>query len=120
MGKSSRALHHENPKYCIFFFIQLTTVARLFYYSGLFSNYCFTIIAPLQVGRSTIESSEDPILKQDMPAALHRVEAAARLLEEASALLKGDPYSQPARYLCLLLVYRGGILFSSSSTNFQL
>lgn len=50
-----------------------------------------------QVGRSTIESSEDPILKQDMPAALHRVEGAAKLLEEASALLKGDPFSQPAR-----------------------
>ena len=32
-----------------------------------------------------------------MPAALQRVERAAKLLEEASALLKIDPYSQPAR-----------------------
>ena len=32
-----------------------------------------------------------------MPSALQRVERAAKLLEEASALLKDDPYSQPAR-----------------------
>jgi vinculin len=33
-----------------------------------------------------------------MPAALVRVEGASRLLEEASAMLKVDPYSGPARY----------------------
>lgn len=33
-----------------------------------------------------------------MPAALQRVEGASRLLEEASAMLKQDPYSGPARY----------------------
>ena len=38
------------------------------------------------------------ILKQDMPSSLHRVESAARLLEDASGLLKGDPLSQPARW----------------------
>lgn len=32
-----------------------------------------------------------------MPAALQRVEGASRLLEEASAMLKQDPYSGPAR-----------------------
>lgn len=32
-----------------------------------------------------------------MPAALQRVERASRLLEDASAMLKSDPYSQPAR-----------------------
>jgi vinculin len=32
-----------------------------------------------------------------MPAALIRVEGASRLLEEASAMLKDDPYSGPAR-----------------------
>ncbi|KAL0277136.1 UNVERIFIED_CONTAM: hypothetical protein PYX00_004521 [Menopon gallinae] len=51
----------------------------------------------VRVGRETINSSDDAILKQDMPAALHRVEGASRLLEEASAMLKVDPYSSPAR-----------------------
>ncbi|XP_069694707.1 vinculin isoform X3 [Periplaneta americana] len=51
----------------------------------------------VKVGRETINSSEDAILKQDMPAALIRVEGASRLLEEASAMLKVDPYSGPAR-----------------------
>ncbi|PSN46699.1 Vinculin [Blattella germanica] len=51
----------------------------------------------VKVGRETINSSEDAILKQDMPAALVRVEGASRLLEEASAMLKVDPYSGPAR-----------------------
>lgn len=32
-----------------------------------------------------------------MPAALSRVEKAARLLEEACSMLKADPYSIPAR-----------------------
>lgn len=52
----------------------------------------------LQVGKETINSSDDALLKQDMPAALQRVEGASRLLEEASAMLKHDPYSGPARY----------------------
>jgi hypothetical protein len=51
----------------------------------------------LQVGRETINSSDDAILKQDMPSALHRVEDASKLLEEASAMLRHDPYSGPAR-----------------------
>lgn len=51
----------------------------------------------VKVGRETINSSEDAILKQDMPSALVRVEGASRLLEEASAMLKADPYSGPAR-----------------------
>lgn len=55
-----------------------------------------------QVGRETINSSDDPILKQDMPAALHRVEGASKFLEEASAMLKGDPYSGPARYIPII------------------
>lgn len=58
----------------------------LFYYIILF-----------QVGKETINSSDDALLKQDMPAALQRVEGASRLLEEASAMLKEDPYSGPAR-----------------------
>lgn len=55
------------------------------------------VVNLVKVGRETINSSDDPILKQDMPAALHRVESAAKLLEEASSLLKADPFSQPAR-----------------------
>ena len=51
----------------------------------------------LQVGRETINSSDDQILKQDMPASLQRVERASRLLEEASSMLKMDPFSQSAR-----------------------
>lgn len=52
----------------------------------------------VKVGKETINSSDDALLKQDMPAALQRVEGASRLLEEASAMLKQDPYSGPARY----------------------
>lgn len=51
----------------------------------------------LQVGRETISSSDDQILRQDMPAALIKVEKASKLLEEASSMLKQDPYSAPAR-----------------------
>ncbi|XP_018910673.1 vinculin isoform X3 [Bemisia tabaci] len=51
----------------------------------------------IKVGRETINSSDDPILKQDMPASLHRVEGASKLLEEASGMLKVDAYSGPAR-----------------------
>lgn len=56
----------------------------------------------VKVGKETINSSDDAILKQDMPASLQRVEGASRLLEEASAMLKVDPYSSPAR---LVVVY---------------
>ena len=55
------------------------------------------IILVLQVGRETINSSDDQILKQDMPASLLQVERASRLLVEASSMLKTDPFSQPAR-----------------------
>jgi len=57
----------------------------------------FLFIGRVQVGKETIHSSDDAILKQDMPASLHRVEGASRLLEEASSMLKADPYSVPAR-----------------------
>lgn len=49
------------------------------------------------MGHETINSSDDAILKQDMPSALVRVEGASKLLEEASAMLKSDPLSGPAR-----------------------
>ncbi|XP_068624642.1 vinculin [Battus philenor] len=51
----------------------------------------------VKVGHETIESSDDVILRQDMPGALKRVEGAATLLQQASDMLRSDPYSGPAR-----------------------
>ncbi|CAH0599023.1 unnamed protein product [Chrysodeixis includens] len=51
----------------------------------------------VKVGHETIESSEDQVLRHDMPGALHRVETAATLLQQASDMLRADPYSGPAR-----------------------
>nr|CAD7569655.1 unnamed protein product [Timema californicum] len=42
----------------------------------------------VKVGRETINSSDDAILKQDMPSALVRVEGASKFLEEASGMKK--------------------------------
>jgi vinculin len=67
----------------------------------------------VKVGRDTINSSDDDILKQDMPASLLRVEHASQLLEEASLLLRGDPYSGPARKK--LIEGSRGILQGTSS-----
>lgn len=61
-----------------------------------------------KVGKETINSSDDPILRQDMPSALVRVEKSSKLLEEASGLLSQDPYSGPARKR--LIEGSGGIL----------
>lgn len=67
----------------------------------------------VKVGKETIASSDDDILKQDMPASLIRVETASQLLEEASALLHGDPFSGPARKK--LIEGSRGILQGTSS-----
>lgn len=50
-----------------------------------------------KVGHETINSSDDGVLRQEMPSALVRVEGAAGLLQDASAMLRDDPYSGPAR-----------------------
>ena len=50
-----------------------------------------------QVGREMISNSDDSVLRQDMPAALAKVEEAARLLVEASAISRTDPTSKVAR-----------------------
>ena len=42
-------------------------------------------------------STDDSILRQDMPQALHKVNGAAKLLEEAAKLSRIDPYSKAAR-----------------------
>jgi vinculin len=67
----------------------------------------------VKVGRETINSSDDEILKQDMPSALVRVESAAQYLEEASAMLHNDPFSGPARKK--LIEGSRGILQGTSS-----
>lgn len=67
----------------------------------------------VKVGKETINSSDDPILRQDMPAALVRVEKSSKLLEEASAMLKQDPFSGPARKR--LIEGSGGILQATSA-----
>ena len=51
----------------------------------------------MQVGREMVQSTDDGILKQDMPSALHKVENAAKLLEEAATLSQIDPLSSTAR-----------------------
>ncbi|KAM7347014.1 vinculin [Cochliomyia hominivorax] len=67
----------------------------------------------VKVGRETINSSDDKILRQDMPSALQRVETASQLLEEASDMLRADPYSGPARKK--LIEGSRGILQGTSS-----
>nr|XP_023029952.1 vinculin isoform X2 [Leptinotarsa decemlineata] len=67
----------------------------------------------VKVGRDTINSSDDPILRQDMPSALVRVERSSKLLEEASDMLKQDPFSSPARKR--LIEGSGGILQATSA-----
>ncbi|XP_045177283.1 vinculin-like isoform X2 [Mercenaria mercenaria] len=51
----------------------------------------------VKVGYETINSSDDQILKQDMPPALRRVEESSISLLQASEMLRSDPYSAPAR-----------------------
>lgn len=65
------------------------------------------------VGKDTINSSDDDILKIEMPSSLHRVETAAQLLEEAASMLIGDPFSGPARKK--LIEGSRGILQGTSS-----
>lgn len=67
----------------------------------------------IQVGHETIKSSDDRLLKQDMPSALQRVETASQLLEKASDMLRTDPYSGPARKK--LIEGSRGILQGTSS-----
>ncbi|XP_048487012.1 vinculin isoform X3 [Plutella xylostella] len=51
----------------------------------------------VKVGHETIESSDDATLRNDMPPALRRVETASSQLQQASDMLRADPYSGPAR-----------------------
>lgn len=67
----------------------------------------------VKVGKETITGSDDDILKLEMPSSLTRVETASQLLEEASAMLRGDPFSGPARKK--LIEGSRGILQGTSS-----
>ncbi|KAK6184515.1 hypothetical protein SNE40_006977 [Patella caerulea] len=67
----------------------------------------------VKVGYETINSSDDQILKQDMPPALRRVDESSLLLLEASDMLRSDPYSGPARKK--LIEGSRGILQGTSS-----
>ncbi|XP_078687988.1 vinculin-like [Branchiostoma floridae x Branchiostoma belcheri] len=49
------------------------------------------------VGKETLKTSKNEILKQEMPIAFSRVEEASHLLVDASDMLRANPYSRPAR-----------------------
>uniref|UniRef100_A0A8C0BSG6 Vinculin n=1 Tax=Buteo japonicus TaxID=224669 RepID=A0A8C0BSG6_9AVES len=49
------------------------------------------------VGKETVQTTEDQILKRDMPPAFIKVENACTKLVRAAQMLQADPYSVPAR-----------------------
>ncbi|XP_045147106.1 vinculin isoform X3 [Echinops telfairi] len=51
----------------------------------------------VRVGKETVQTTEDQILKRDMPPAFIKVENACTKLVQAAQLLQADPYSVPAR-----------------------
>uniref|UniRef100_A0A8C5BRI4 Vinculin n=1 Tax=Gadus morhua TaxID=8049 RepID=A0A8C5BRI4_GADMO len=51
----------------------------------------------VRVGRDTVQTTEDKIMKRDMPPAFSKVETACTKLVQAASMLKADPYSVPAR-----------------------
>ncbi|KAG9341127.1 hypothetical protein JZ751_019881 [Albula glossodonta] len=63
--------------------------------NGSVLNYLF--LCPFQVGKETVQTTEDQIMKRDMPPAFIKVENACAKLVQAAQMLKADPYSVPAR-----------------------
>lgn len=51
----------------------------------------------IRIGYDTCQSSDDYILKDDMPPALERVQKSSKLLEDACGMLRVDQYSVSAR-----------------------
>uniref|UniRef100_A0A8C2Z1X5 Vinculin n=1 Tax=Cyclopterus lumpus TaxID=8103 RepID=A0A8C2Z1X5_CYCLU len=51
----------------------------------------------VRVGKDTVQTTEDQIMKRDMPPAFIKVENACTKLVQAASMLKADPYSVPAR-----------------------
>ncbi|XP_051958829.1 vinculin b isoform X1 [Xyrauchen texanus] len=51
----------------------------------------------VRVGKETVQTTEDAIMRRDMPPAFIKVENACTKLVQAAHMLKSDPYSVPAR-----------------------
>ncbi|XP_073729364.1 vinculin a isoform X3 [Misgurnus anguillicaudatus] len=51
----------------------------------------------VRVGKETVQTTEDKIMKRDMPPAFIKVENACAKLVDAARMLRTDPYSVPAR-----------------------
>uniref|UniRef100_A0A8C9YPC8 Vinculin n=1 Tax=Sander lucioperca TaxID=283035 RepID=A0A8C9YPC8_SANLU len=51
----------------------------------------------VRVGKETVQTTEDQIMKRDMSPAFIKVENACTKLVQAASMLKADPYSVPAR-----------------------
>uniref|UniRef100_A0A4W4F1D9 Vinculin n=1 Tax=Electrophorus electricus TaxID=8005 RepID=A0A4W4F1D9_ELEEL len=51
----------------------------------------------VRVGKETVQTTEDAVMKRDMPPAFIKVENACTKLVQAAQMLKSDPYSVPAR-----------------------
>ncbi|XP_072163078.1 vinculin-like [Diadema setosum] len=55
----------------------------------------------VKVGKDTAESTQDKILKQEMPPAFQKVEESAHQLSQAAMTLKTDPFSSEARKILI-------------------
>ncbi|XP_064418616.1 vinculin a isoform X2 [Latimeria chalumnae] len=51
----------------------------------------------VRVGKDTVQTTDDQMMKRDMPPAFIKVENACTKLVQAAQMLKADPYSVPAR-----------------------
>lgn len=51
----------------------------------------------VRVGKETVQTTDDQIMKRDMSPAFIKVENACAKLVQAASMLKADPYSVPAR-----------------------
>ncbi|KAM9364572.1 vinculin-like isoform 4-T4 [Pholidichthys leucotaenia] len=51
----------------------------------------------VRVGKDTVQTTEDQVMKRDMPPAFIKVENSSSKLVQAAQMLKADPYSVPAR-----------------------
>ncbi|XP_041867197.1 vinculin-like isoform X3 [Melanotaenia boesemani] len=51
----------------------------------------------VRVGKETVQTTEDQLMKRDMPPAFIKVENSCSKLVQAAQMLKADPYSVPAR-----------------------
>ena len=66
-----------------------------------------SLLPVLQVGRETVKTSKDELLKKDMPPSFVMVEEACRKLQEAADGLNKDHFSQ-THHVLLLEGARGG------------